>query len=157
MDREKWEKEEEWRYTAHSIVKYKPELYNEEGHYTPNEWVGMDDVGHICDGHLVTIDEYLETEQKYVDAVIKVMELTNCKYLTVSYLGDTIWDTKYSIRQMQSKKNRFLQYDRVLYDDLKNKLEIHFGGEFYMYFNTKMSIDILREEIHKIGLYLDPR
>ena len=190
MDREKWEKEQEWRYTAHSIVKYKPELYNEKGHYTTNEWVGMDDVGHICDGHLVTIDEYLETEQKYVDAVIKVMELTNCKYLTVSYLGDTIWDTKYSIRQMQSKKNRFLQYDRVLYDDfmelvrgkkiypkdidkvvrlnlreytytaltnLKNKLEIHFGGEFYMYFNTKMSIDILREEIHKIGLYLDPR
>ena len=45
------------------------------------------------------------------------MELTNCKYLTVSYLGDTIWDTKHSIRQMQSKKNRFLQYDRVLYDD----------------------------------------
>lgn len=77
----------------------------------------MDDVDHICDGHLVTIDEYLETEQKYVDAVIKVMELTNCKYLTVSYLGDTIWNTKYSIRQMQSKKNRFSQYDRVLYDD----------------------------------------
>ena len=111
MDREKWEKEQEWRYTAHSIVKYKPELYNEKGHYTTN------DVGHICDGHLVTIDEYLETEQKYVDAVIKVMELTNCKYLTVSYLGDTIWNTKYSIRQMQSKKNRFSQYDRVLYDD----------------------------------------
>lgn len=26
-----------------------------------------------------------------------------------------------------------------------------------MYFNTKMSIDILREEMRKIGLYLDPR
>ena len=28
MDREKWEKEQEWRYTAHSIVKYRPELYS---------------------------------------------------------------------------------------------------------------------------------
>lgn len=149
----------------------------------------MDDVGHICDGHLVTIDEYLETEQKYVDAVIKVMELTNCKYLTVSYLGDTIWNTKYSIRQMQSKKIVFHNmtecYTMILWNlleakiypkdidkmvrlnlreytytaltNLKNKLEIHFGSEFYMYFNTKMSIDILREEMRKIGLYLDPR
>jgi len=125
MDREKWEKEEEWRYTAHSIVKYKPELYNEEGHYTTNEWVGMDDVGHICDGHLVTIDEYLETEQKYVDAVIKVMELTNYKYLTVSYLGDTIWDTKHSIRQMQSKKIVFYNmtecYTMILWNLLEAK------------------------------------
>ena len=85
----------------------------------------MDDIGHICDGHLVTIDEYLETEQKYVDAVIKVMELTNCKYLTVSYLGDTIWDTKHSIRQMQSKKIVFYNmtecYTMILWNLLEAK------------------------------------
>ena len=56
----------------------------------------MCDVDRVRDGHLLTIDEYLEVEQKYVNSVIKVMELTNYKYLTVSYLGDTIWDTKYS-------------------------------------------------------------
>jgi len=49
------------------------------------------------------------------------------------------------------------EYTYTALTNLKNKLEIHFGGEFYMYFNTKMSIDILREEIRKIGLYLDPR
>ena len=68
----------------------------------------MDDIGHICDGHLVTIDEYLETEQKYVDAVIKIMELTNCKYLTVTYLGDSVEDTKYSIQKMLNRKTVFI-------------------------------------------------
>ncbi len=181
--------EEEWRFTAHSVVKYKPEYYNEKGHYIRDEWGCMGDVGRIYDGHLVILDEYLEVEQKYVDAVIRIMDLTNCKYLTVSHLGDTIRSTKYSIQKMLNHENRFYYYDKLLYNsymelvegkriyvkdidkvvrlnlreytytaltNLKNELEIHFGGEFYMYFNTKMSIDILREEIRKIGLYLDP-
>ena len=49
------------------------------------------------------------------------------------------------------------EYTYTALTNLKNKLEIHFGSEFYMYFNNKMSIDILREEMRKIGLYLDPR
>ena len=190
MNRENWETEQEWRDTAHTVVKYRPELYNEKGHYTTNEWIGMDDVGHICDGHLVTIEEYLETEQKYVDAVIKVMELTDCKYLTVSLLGDTIRTTRYSTQKILDQNSRFYCYDKMLYDsymdlvegkriyikdigqvvrlnlreysytaltNFKKGLEVHFGYDYYMYFNTKMSIDILREEIRKIGLYLDPR
>ena len=108
MDREKWEKEQEWRYTAHTVVKYRPELYNEEGHYTTNEWTAVCDVDRVRDGHLLTIDEYLEVDQKYVDAVIKIMELTNCKYLTVTYLGDSVEDTKYSIQKMLNRKTVFI-------------------------------------------------
>ena len=47
MDREKWEKEQEWRYTAHTVVKYRPELYNEEGHYTTNERTAVCDVDRV--------------------------------------------------------------------------------------------------------------
>lgn len=181
---------DKWLYTAHLVVKYKPENYNEKGHYTKDEWGSMGDVGRVYDGHLVTLDEYLEVEQQYVDAVVKIMELVSCKYLTVTFLGDTVRSTKSSIRDMLSKKNRFLSYDKVLYDsymglvegkriyvadipsvvrlnlreytnttltNLKKGLEIHFGYDYYMYFNTKLPIGILREEIRKIGLYLDPR
>lgn len=189
MDSVICEIEDKWLYTAHSVVKYKPENYNEKGHYTKEEWGCMGDVGRIYDGHLVTLDEYLEVEQQYVDAAVKIMELVNCKYLTVTFLGDTVRSTKSSIRDMLSKKNRFLSYDKMLYDsymglvegkriyvadipsvvrlnlreytnttltNLKKSLEIHFGYDYYMFFNTKFSIDILREEIRKIGLYLDP-
>lgn len=122
-NRKKWETEEEWRYTAHTIVKYKPEYYNNEGHYIINEWGGMGDVGQIYDGHIVTLDEYLDVEQKYVDAVTKIMDLSNCKFLTISYLGDTVRSTKHSIRRMLSKKNRFLEYDRLLYNSYMELIE----------------------------------
>lgn len=190
MDRLKWEAEEEWRYTAHEVVKYKPENYNEKGHYTKSEWTGRWCVGRVFDGHLVTLDEYLDVEQKYVVSVVKIMELTRCKYLTVSYMEDTVQTTKESIMEMLDIKNPFLQHDKLLYNsymklyegkrfnkteipdiirlnlrgytstaltNLQKGLEIHFGFDYYMYFNTKFSIDILREEIRKIGLYLDPR
>ena len=83
-------------------------LYNEEGHYTTNEWTAMCDVDRVRDGHLLTIDEYLEVEQKYVNSVIKVMELTGCKYLTISHLGDTIRSTKYSIQKTLNRKTVFI-------------------------------------------------
>lgn len=183
-------KEEKWIYTAHTIVKYKPEYYNEKGHYTKDEWGGMGDVGRIYDGHLLTLEEYLETEQKYVDAVKKIMEMTNSRFLTVSHLGDTVETTKWAIRKMLNKKNRFLEYDKLLYDsyinliegkriyisdigdiirlnlreytytilkNLRNELEIDFGGDYYMYCSTKLPVNVLKEEILKIGLYLDPR
>ena len=75
---------------------------------TTNEWTAVCDVDRVRDGHLLTIDEYLEVEQKYVDAVIKIMELTNCKYLTVTYLGDSVEDTKYSIQKMLNRKTVFI-------------------------------------------------
>ena len=49
------------------------------------------------------------------------------------------------------------EYTYTALTNFKKGLEAHFGYDYYMYFNTKMSIDILREEIRKIGLYLDPR
>lgn len=189
MDRLKWEREQEWRYTTHSVVKYNPECFKGKSHFTKNQWICMKDVGQVIGGHLVTLDEYLDVEQKYVDSVIKIMELTDCKYLTVSYMEDTIQTTKESILEMLDRKNPFLQYDKLLYNsymklyegrrfdvigipdiirlnlrgytytaltNLQKGLEIHFGFDYYMYFNTKFPIDILREEIRKIGLYLDP-
>lgn len=56
----KWEREQEWRYTAHSVVKYKPEYYSEKGYYTKDEWGCMGDVVRVYDNHLLTLDEYLK-------------------------------------------------------------------------------------------------
>ena len=44
------------------------------------------DIGKIYDGKRFTRKEYLETEDKYVQAVIRGMELTGCSFLTVEYL-----------------------------------------------------------------------
>ena len=86
----KYYADQEWRYTADAIVKYSPQYYNIKGIYTKCEWTERDDVGLIFDNHLFTIEEYLLMEQKYVNAVLKIMELLKLilvKVVQNNYLG----------------------------------------------------------------------
>ena len=45
------------------------------------------DIGKVYDGKRFTREEYLETEDKYAQAVIRGMELAGCSFLTVEYLS----------------------------------------------------------------------
>ena len=67
---------EEWRYTAYTIVKYQPCWYREPFGYTKDEWTQRADVGCVFDHQLFTMEEYQKTEQRYVDAVRKIAELS---------------------------------------------------------------------------------
>lgn len=43
--------------------------------------------------------------------------------------------------------------------DLVNEsrqVEFHFGDDFYMYCNTRLPKDVLKTEVEKLGLYLNP-
>ena len=178
---------EEWRYTAHAIVKYQPCWYCEPFGYTKDEWTQRADVGRVFDHQLFTMEEYQETEQRYVDAVRKIAELAECKYLTVAYMGQPLYWAKQSVKEMLV--GRFAEYDRELCDffiklhegkrlnmneaiqlvrlnlrglavtDLVNEsrqVEFHFGDDFYMYCNTRLPKDVLKTEVEKLGLYLNP-
>ena len=76
-----------WRWIADEIVKYAPENYDEKGIYRKNEWLMVSDIGKVYDGKRFTREEYLETEDKYAQAVIRGMELAGCSFLTVEYLS----------------------------------------------------------------------
>jgi hypothetical protein len=187
MKNKKYYAEQEWRYTADAIVKYPPQYYNKKGIYTKCEWTERDDVGLIFDNHLFTIEEYLLMEQKYVNAVLRIMELLNCKYLTITYIAETSMGAKYNVKRMLV--GDFFEYDKKYFDfyasiyegkrlnikqveDLvrlnlrqlsctsfgneKHHLEFHFGNDFYMYCNNQLSKEILKIEIEKIGLHLNP-
>ena len=145
------------------------------------------DIGKVYDGKRFTREEYLETEDKYVRAVIRGMELAGCSFLTVEYL---------SIHRNKRKMKRFTPKDilyeqnKDLYDmflsikegmrihisqiekavrlnlrgyidcDLTNKKKdfyVRFGFDYYMTFNSNIDKSILKKEIEKIGLYFNPR
>lgn len=187
MKPKKYYENEEWRYTTHAIVKYQPCWYRQPFGYTKDEWTQRDDVGCVFDHQLFTMEEYLKTEQKYVDAVRKIMELAGCKYLTVAYMGQPLCWAKQSVKEMLV--GRFAEYDRDLCDfyirlcegkrlninetaqlvrlnlrglsvtDLVNEshqLEFHFGDDYYMYCNTRLPENLLKAEVEKLGLYLNP-
>ena len=99
-----------WLWTADEIVKYAPENYDEKGIYRKNEWLMVSDIGKVYDGKRFTREEYLETEDKYAQAVIRGMELAGCSFLTVEYL---------SIYRDKRDMKRFTPKD-ILYEQNKD-------------------------------------
>lgn len=179
--------EQEWRNTTNAIVKYKPFFYNEKGIYTKKEWISRYDIGLKFDNQIFTIEEYMVMEQKYVDVVLKIMELEDCKYMTIAHIGDSLSSSKNSLKEMLV--GQFSEYDKNLcdffisihegqrlgveqvaklvrlnlreltYTDISNEsrhLEFHFGYDYYMYCNTRLSKDALKLEVEQLGLYLNP-
>ena len=84
--------------------------YDEKGIYRKNEWLMSSDIGKIYDGKRFTRKEYLETEDKYVQAVIKGMELAGCSFLMIEYL---------SISRSKTDMKRFTPKD-ILYEQNKD-------------------------------------
>lgn len=56
----------------HEIVKYNPINYL-KGVYITEEWSSKSDIGKIFNGHKFTINEYMQTEREYIDAVKIIM------------------------------------------------------------------------------------
>ena len=181
------EYDDSWRWTADLIVKYAPENYDERGIYRKDEWPSSSDIGEIYDGKRFTREEYLETEDKYVQAVIRGMELAGCSFLMIEYLS--IYRDKRDMKRF-TPKDILYEQNKDLYDmflnikedmrihisqiekavrlilrgfincDLTNKKKVfyvRFGFDYYMYFNSNIDKCILKKEIEKIGLYFNPR
>ena len=114
MKKKEYYVEQEWRYSTDTIVKYIPQYYNNEGHYIKHEWTSRYDVGLTFDNCPFTIEEYMFTEQKYVDAILKIMEMAKCKYLTIAHIGDNLRASKWSTKEILT--GEFSEYDKNLYD-----------------------------------------
>lgn len=79
----KREHEGVWQFSAHEIVKHSPLYYDAEGRYTRDEWTSRSDVNKMFNRNIFTIEEYMEVERKYVNAVKELMNITGSSYLTI--------------------------------------------------------------------------
>lgn len=51
------------------ITKYNPKFRNELGHYQKKEWTSVSDIGKIFEGKQLTVEEYLNTENLYINSI----------------------------------------------------------------------------------------
>ena len=93
----------------HTVVKYRPEFYDEHGHYTKDEWTSICDVDKEYDGHKFTYSEYIEVENNYVDFIKELMEYSEMEYVTICRL--TLCD---SISNQIVKNKRFRDVNEPL-------------------------------------------
>lgn len=97
-----------WAKARHEIVKYKPEKYNGSVYSDREEWTSFCDIG-----DKLTYEEYLDTENRYVNVAKEICDAANCKYMTIVGLENHIDNKDY-------KKAR--KYDRLSHTTLSTSL-----------------------------------
>ncbi len=147
----------------YSISKYRPQFYNHQFCYTRNEWTSISDIGKSFDDGVLTTNEYLETEQHYIDTAIELARKSGCSYLTVDYLeGKTKdivqWAEKHSsdFNLLRSAKkirqgwkipvSDCADYLRLClreccyaeFSNYSHNFHIQFGYEYYMCIHTEL-------------------
>ncbi len=166
-----------WQYSAYSITKYNP-IYRDNKHaYVKDEWTSITDIGKIYDGKPFTIQEYLDVEAKYIEAIKIIMGLNNCntlyirklkKHKDISYFNQET--SKQLFSYYESLKNglfitaqslpfimkiilRNLSWCELV--NIEKKLYVRFGYDYYMFVNTKVSFEKIKKKIEEIGLYVE--
>ena len=71
---------------VYRLTKYDPSKRNTEGAFTANEWTSVSDIGRTFDGESVSISDYVETENAYVNAVRTVLAASNIASMRVTAL-----------------------------------------------------------------------
>lgn len=169
----------------HEIVKYSPQKYDSNGVYTADEWTSRSDVGKHYDGKLFTLEEYLRVEQQYIDVILSVMKITNCKYMTIHYIEadkeyivSQIISSKFhkidvpllkSVPLLEEKRRIYIkkisdilrfclrEYAYIVLCNKEHKLQIEFGYDYYLKISCSLNNETLKKVVNKEGLYLDPR
>ena len=165
----------------YSISKYRPQFYDAEGCYIHNEWTSISDIGKSFADGILTADEYIEAENRYIDTAIHLAELAGCSYLTVSYIES---DSKDIVNSVNSHKlnHALIERAKTIRQGLRislndcpdylrlclreccwavfsNKIHnflVKYGYDYYMHVHTAVPKNQVVEIVTRNGLYLRP-
>ena len=152
-----------WTKKTHEIVKYSPDGYDEDGIYRRDEWTEYSDVGKTFAGKKLSLEEYLEIENRYVECALDIITQSQCKYLTIGYVED--YD---NIGYRCKDRIPAERVDKVLRDmlrcnvfcvlvNLSHKVMIDMGYDYYMHVLCPLEYEDLQELVCSHNLYLNPR
>ena len=149
---------------SHEIVKYEPQYYDDNGVYQKDEWTCFFDIGKEYEGKVVTMEDYLDIENRFIAVTRAILEAAGCTFVTIGYVE--------AIRGKRVKEGiriRVQQIDHYIRLVLRGKMWIVFinssrGVQFdfnedvmYMHLFCRLPDEQLREIVESRGLYLDPR
>jgi hypothetical protein len=138
------------------VTKYNPNLRSKDGAYRRHDWTSVFDVGKQFDGGILSVEDYLRTEDRYIDAIRISASLTNSVEFVVDGIECTCEpaqlpsgireDSISMLRDFTAKEpGTFplstacvfarLALREVIWGRLASQsgLYVHFGYDFYMY------------------------
>ena len=161
------------------ISKYDKNKRNEDGVYLEcDQWTESDDIGRTIAGKKLRVGEYLKTEAKYIDAVVRHFQISGLDHLRLTSAHPIEWQLA-SLRKRRPELHELSFFDVDFTEDalitadliptyikmiLRNlgqaKLEfagrffVHFGWDFYMYLGTVSECENVNQEIERNGLFV---
>lgn len=149
---------------SHEIVKYEPQYFDETGVYRKDEWTCFFDIGKEYEGKVVTMEDYLAIENRFIAVARAILIESGCTYVTLGYV-----EPRRRKGVKEGMRVRVLQIDEYIRLALRGKYYIVFingskGVQFdfsedvmYMHLFCRIPDEKLREIVESRGLYLDPR
>lgn len=157
---------------SYKVFKYKIKNKNE----IINEWTSISDIGKEYNGKQFKYEEYIKTENTYIEAINMFIKLNKIKELTIDELEKYNYDKliydEYDIQikelikkvknKMKIKTSDIELFIRaILREQIWAKLAssdefyIHFGYDYYMYIGSKAEPQKEIEQIEKMGLVIE--
>lgn len=145
---------------SYRITKYSPQSRGDDGVFLKNEWTSISDIGRMFDGHLLTYEEYMHVEKKYVECVSELCKKCNVLSLRAVQVEDH--------RDIPHWKNGqdidMSQLNDIIVDCLRencwcklqaNEFFIHFGYDFYMYVGCAMGYQHVKKIAQNYELHAE--
>jgi len=158
------------------ITKYNPKLRGPQGNFLGNEWTSYSDIGKFYGNKQFTREDYLVTEDAYVNAVIRFMNCLKISSLRVAALEEFDEETIYKdndpqetiilmnnvqigslINQQQVSNMCRLILREYVWAKLSHdsKMYVHFGYDYYMYIGSLLPCHETIKSIINEGLFVE--
>lgn len=144
------------------VTKYNPLHRDINGAYTRDDWTSFAQVGQLNDGALLSLHDYQQTENAYIEAAVGFMQEAHIRELTVMGLENadgsvtSIWEGA-TLTLAQS-----IEVIRaMLREEFWCRLEapagyVHIGWDFYMYVGVPIECPAARAGAERSGLFVEP-
>lgn len=142
----------------YKITKYDPQN-RIDGKYTVHEWTSVSDIGKLFDDGVLTYDQYMQVERRYVDCCMELLQKAGVSKLLVGF--PEYYDEALQLPNVLSTES---EIQRVIVGCLQEKcwakLEnknffIHFGYDYNMYVGTDLPIAQVWKISQKHGLFCE--
>jgi hypothetical protein len=160
---------------SYRITKYNPAYRNEKGWYLRDDWTCYSEIGIRNNGEIFTLQEYLDAENKYIQAIIQFMKCNKITFFQVNDIEKSfnpekdLNSTQEMIEIRKKIKNRSFVSEKdlenvcklilrnYLWCRLKNDetMEVHFGYDYYMYILSKSMCEKAISNIERSGLFVE--
>ena len=158
------------------ITKYNPAFRNESGEYLLDEWTSIYDIGKSFHEGILKELEYMQKEESYLRAIMLLLNENDIQQMCIvqleKYIDENFFDSISEEEQILIQNievNMLVTIDKIMslsrmilreliwakFETLDREFVLEFGYDYYMYVSCEKISDERKEDILKLGLFVE--